>query len=193
MFKDRLGILRKERNKTQQDVATALGIPTNTYRSYEKDEREPPSDILIALAKMYNVSLDWLLGLSEYRNSIAEKKPTSKIAARISAVMTEREINTAKLAELTDIPFTTLDKVLRGETKNPSSAHIAKIAKALSISSDYLLGLTDTPKADSLGIIKKAFANQLERLEKESDTNPDKLPELTNAMCELIRLALFRG
>lgn len=72
MFKDRLEVLRKERNKTQQDVATALGIPTNTYRNYEKDEREPPSDILIALAKMYNVSLDWLLGLSEYRNSIEE-------------------------------------------------------------------------------------------------------------------------
>ena len=73
MFDNRLEILRKERKMTQQDVANALGLPTTTYRNYEKDEREPSSEILVNISKLYDVSIDWLLGRSEYRNSIEER------------------------------------------------------------------------------------------------------------------------
>ena len=38
-----------------------LGLKERTYRSYENNEREPDSEILINIAKLFNVSIDYLL------------------------------------------------------------------------------------------------------------------------------------
>lgn len=54
---------RTERNLTQQDVANALGITRVTYIRYENGEREISFELAKALAKFYNVSLDYLAGI----------------------------------------------------------------------------------------------------------------------------------
>jgi len=58
----RIRDLREDADKTQQEVADALGMWLNTYRNYENGKREPPFDFMIALAQYYNVSLDYLAG-----------------------------------------------------------------------------------------------------------------------------------
>jgi transcriptional regulator with XRE-family HTH domain len=65
----RIRDLREDADKTQQEVAEAIGMWLNTYRNYETGKREPPFDVMIALARYYNVSLDYLAGLTY----IAEK------------------------------------------------------------------------------------------------------------------------
>ena len=67
MFSNRLEILRAENGLTLKEVSVALNIPLTTYRNYEKDEREPNSETLIKIANYFDVSLDWFLGMSEYR------------------------------------------------------------------------------------------------------------------------------
>lgn len=62
----RLLELRIERGLTQKQVAEALDLNSVTYLHYEKDQREPPFAILVAMAKFYGVSTDYLLGLSDY-------------------------------------------------------------------------------------------------------------------------------
>ncbi len=62
----RLRELRKERGFTQNQVAQKLGINTVTYLHYEKDQREPPLALLADIAKFYSVSVDYLLGLTDY-------------------------------------------------------------------------------------------------------------------------------
>ena len=59
----RIRDLREDADKTQQEIAKATGMWLNTYRNYETGKREPPFDFVIALAKYYNVSLDYLAGL----------------------------------------------------------------------------------------------------------------------------------
>ena len=59
----RIRDLREDADKTQQEVAEAVGMWLNTYRNYETGKREPPFDFVIALARYYNVSLDYLAGL----------------------------------------------------------------------------------------------------------------------------------
>jgi transcriptional regulator with XRE-family HTH domain len=56
--------LRKDRDMSQRQVAEALGLYTTTYARYERGEQEVPFCIAIALAKFYNVSLDYLAGLT---------------------------------------------------------------------------------------------------------------------------------
>ena len=54
--------LRKERNKTIEDVASQLEMSKDRYGKYERGERQPDIDTLILLADYYKVSLDYLTG-----------------------------------------------------------------------------------------------------------------------------------
>ena len=64
---ERLYILRKELNLTQEAVSKELGISLMSYRRYETNEREPTAPILVRMAQFYNVSLDYLAGLKDER------------------------------------------------------------------------------------------------------------------------------
>lgn len=65
MFKDRLKNLRIERGYNMKETARLLGIPYTTYVGYEKNEREPNSEILIQLADFFGVTVDYLVGRSD--------------------------------------------------------------------------------------------------------------------------------
>lgn len=62
----RLKELRSDRGMTQKQLACALGLNAVTYLHYEKDQREPPLSVLAQMAKFFDVSVDYLLGLKEY-------------------------------------------------------------------------------------------------------------------------------
>ena len=62
---DRLLALRVENKLLQQDIAKNNGIPLRTYQRYERGESEPVSSIIIKLANYFDVSSDYLLGLSD--------------------------------------------------------------------------------------------------------------------------------
>nr|MBO4518080.1 helix-turn-helix transcriptional regulator [Clostridia bacterium] len=61
----RLKELREERSLTQKQVADALKINSVTYLHYEKAQREPPLILLAEMAEYFNVSIDYLLGLTD--------------------------------------------------------------------------------------------------------------------------------
>ena len=63
MYK-RIRELREDTDLTQKQVANALQMHKTTYRRYESGDRELPLNIAILLAKQYNVSLDYLAGLT---------------------------------------------------------------------------------------------------------------------------------
>lgn len=65
----RLEDLRIDNDKTQAEIAQYLGCQREVYRRYEKGVRQIPVDMLIQLSKLYNVSIDYLVGLTN------EKKP----------------------------------------------------------------------------------------------------------------------
>lgn len=65
LFKQRLKELRKERQLTQKQVATTLNKSETGYASWEQGLSEPCINDLIAICKYYNVTLDYLVGVSE--------------------------------------------------------------------------------------------------------------------------------
>ena len=60
----RLRDLREDSDITQSDIAKHLHIRQNTYSQYENGQRQLPIAVLIQLAKFYNVSTDYILGLT---------------------------------------------------------------------------------------------------------------------------------
>lgn len=65
ILSDRLLALRKEKKLTRPNVADAVGISLKSYQRYEIGEREPNASVLAALADLYGVSVNYLLGRSE--------------------------------------------------------------------------------------------------------------------------------
>lgn len=63
-YYQRLRDLREDQDITQKSIATALGITIQQYSLYERGEREIPFHHAITLAKFYNVSLDYIAGLT---------------------------------------------------------------------------------------------------------------------------------
>ena len=63
----RLRDLREDADLTQKQVAKYLGMSQTGYSKYETGENDIPTQVLIALAKFYHSSVDYLLGLTDER------------------------------------------------------------------------------------------------------------------------------
>lgn len=63
----RIKDLREDSDYTQKYVSDYLGMKQPQYCRYENGYRDIPTDILIALAKLYNTTTDYILGLSDKR------------------------------------------------------------------------------------------------------------------------------
>lgn len=61
----RIRDLREDNDLTQSQVAEYLNMKQPQYNRYERGLRDIPSDILIALAKFYKTSTDYILGLKD--------------------------------------------------------------------------------------------------------------------------------
>lgn len=72
MYFQRLEDLRIDHDLTQADIGEFLGCQREVYRRYEKGTRQIPVDLLIKLASLYNVSIDYIVGLTN------ETKPYPK-------------------------------------------------------------------------------------------------------------------
>lgn len=68
VIKERLRLLRDAKDMKQEEIAQQLNVSRASYSSYENGIT-PPTSVCIKLAQVYNVSVDYLLGLSN------EQKP----------------------------------------------------------------------------------------------------------------------
>lgn len=66
-FHERLKEIRKASPYTQKQVASMLGIEPNAYQLYEYGKREPSIEKLLKLAVIFDVSLDDLLCLEDFK------------------------------------------------------------------------------------------------------------------------------
>ncbi|MBQ7295357.1 MAG: helix-turn-helix transcriptional regulator [Clostridia bacterium] len=62
---DRIRELREDKDLTQKQMAAILNCSQQVYSNYELGQREIPLQTLIALAKFYNVTTDYILGISD--------------------------------------------------------------------------------------------------------------------------------
>ncbi|EAH1382352.1 XRE family transcriptional regulator [Listeria monocytogenes] len=85
MFGNRLKQLRKNNNKTQEDISKILGISRGAYSHIENGRNEPDMETIVKLANIFGVSTDYLLGRSN--NGFIDT-----IAAHIDSNATEEEM-----------------------------------------------------------------------------------------------------
>lgn len=85
MIGERLSELRKDAGLTQDQLAEILRINKHSISSYERDKSEPPDVIKIAIADYFNVSIDYLLGLSSFTRSFKPDADYMELPKGLSA------------------------------------------------------------------------------------------------------------
>lgn len=73
MYYPRLKDLRNDKDLMQKQVADLLGIDQRVYSNYETGKREIPTHLVVKLANFYQVSADYILGLTNNSKPIAQK------------------------------------------------------------------------------------------------------------------------
>ena len=95
-FKDRIKNLRFEKNMTQAQLASFAGKGEGAVRAWESGKAKPDVDTLIKLSEYFNCTTDYLLGLSEFKNSEYEEQMTemvNKVLAGIAELSTTDKNN----------------------------------------------------------------------------------------------------
>ena len=72
-YAERIRVLRVDNDKTQTEIAKLLKVGQRTYCDYELGKTRIPVDSLIVLARLYDVSMDYICGLSDIRASFPHK------------------------------------------------------------------------------------------------------------------------
>ena len=65
----RIRDLREDRDLTQDQLVKILKMHKTTYTNYEQGKREPPFEFIIKLARLYDVSIDYIAGLVDVSKS----------------------------------------------------------------------------------------------------------------------------
>lgn len=68
-YNERIRNLREDNSLTQQNIANLLHIGQRTYADYESGKTRIPVDSLLILAKYYNVSVDYISGVSNIKTN----------------------------------------------------------------------------------------------------------------------------
>ena len=77
-YYERIKDLREDQDLTQQDIATILNTSQSYYAQYENNKRQMPFDRAIELAKFYNVSLDYIAGLTNTKRTLLSSEKGAK-------------------------------------------------------------------------------------------------------------------
>jgi len=88
VFPERLKRSREYAGITQKEAAHTLKIAQNTYSCYETGKTEPNLEMLALLSKLFDVSVEWLIGLSSdsgvnAMHEIIERRERDKILKKM--------------------------------------------------------------------------------------------------------------
>ena len=72
-YAERIRELREDKDYNQTYVAKAIHVAQTTYSDYEKGKVRIPIECLIALAKFYNVDLNYIAGVSSFKREFPQK------------------------------------------------------------------------------------------------------------------------
>lgn len=92
-FQENIKNLRKEYNMSQEELAKRLGIARSSVANYENGQNFPNMNVLLKIADVFNCSVDYLIGNSQFKNY----KSFEQALKRADAVMDFSDVETKKI------------------------------------------------------------------------------------------------
>ena len=155
---NRLKLLREERGMKQSTLGSLLNVKDSAISKYESEKIPLTGDTLIKLSEIFEVSVDYILGISDERFPAGELEwRYSHVSCRLGGILRryrKEEISEHEMAEKLNIRDETYISIEIGRF-SPSLALLQKISEVTGYSLDYLIGATSsttTPTNDTLDI-----------------------------------------
>lgn len=89
--------LREDSDLTQKNISEKYYLGKNTYYNYENGKREMPFKLVIELAKLYKVSLDYIAGLTRDKGGLHEIKSEERYILDLYNNLSEKRKGKAEL------------------------------------------------------------------------------------------------
>lgn len=144
-FGNVLRSFRQSSGMTQKELADKLSVSPSTIGMYEQNRRIPDIDTISQLAKIFSVSIDYLMGIEKSGGNDYSDfqlfEETFDFKDRIHSVMQEQDMSEEDFMKLTGFSKDEKDAYLYGN-KRPSIEDLIKIAGVLKVSTDYLLDVS---------------------------------------------------
>lgn len=140
----RIELLRKEIGMNQAELAKYLNLSQQTISKYESGKADPSKKTLIELSKLFNVSVDYIIGNSKRRkysesqcvtNSNAEK--STDFGARLKKARQSNNLKQTDLGKLIGVSGQAISNLERGYTNTITPQMINKLSVALNVSVSY--------------------------------------------------------
>ena len=109
---ERLKMLRGE--VSQQKLSAVLGVKQTTFSTWETGRNEPPLPALVAIARHFSVTTDWLLGLDDSRPAVSLSATDHSVAANNSTVAAGAE-EVSRLLSIIESQQRVIERLAGGE------------------------------------------------------------------------------
>lgn len=140
-FQERLADLMSERGLNTISLSKALGVSDETVRRWRNGQHCILLAQLVRLADLFNCSLDYLAGRSEYSAEYTDIRPLPPFFDRLRFVMKENNVTRYKLVK--DLPIYDSYFTNWKQGKSPNILTLIMLADYLGTSIDYLVGRTN--------------------------------------------------
>ena len=98
ILSENIKTLRKQKNLTQSQLASKIGVNKSIISAYENQERLPSVAVLIKLSYEFNVSSEYLLGVKRNKFIDVSKLSDRQVAA-ISGIVAQFEEDNSFISE----------------------------------------------------------------------------------------------
>ncbi len=129
---------------TQKDIAAFLGVHKATYASWERGQDLFPLKRLLELSNYYQVSLDYIIGLTDTK-AYEDLKPnidTVRLQERLRTIRKENNYTQEKLADILNTTHSAISTYENGRLGIPLII-LYQMCQMFHVSMDYLLGRTN--------------------------------------------------
>ena len=141
-FETRLHDLRIDNDLTQAEISKIIKVKRSTYSMWEIGKSDFPIPKANELANYYEITLDYLLGISDVSKVDKKEIDFDIMIVRLKDLRKEKKLTQTKLGEAVGFSQTTYTCYENG-TSRPTTFKLLYIAKYYNVSFDYLVGRSD--------------------------------------------------
>lgn len=140
-FSERLKELRTSKGYSLQDLADRCNISKSAINLYERGERHPKHEGLVAIANVFNVDTDYLLGKTDVKQKvlIVQSRISKSLGKNIRAMREEHGLTTHYIAELLGTEESIIQQIEECKLI-PNKEQIFQICDILGATPDFLNG-----------------------------------------------------
>ena len=141
--------LMSENADTAYKIEKELGLASGIFQKWKNGKSSPSPEAIIKLSQHFGVSTDYIFGLTNKKASAtnANEYNLPLTIERVLELLNTTNEATYKVEKNAGLSNASFQAWKNGRSK-PSSDSIVKLAKYFNVTTDYLLGLSDSPSSE---------------------------------------------